>query len=376
MQQRLVLDLAPGPGNQRNSEGSFLRMADGTILFAYSRYRAAGYGDHCACDIALVRSGDEGESWSAPEIIALAEAFGVDNVMSVSALALADGRPCFYFLIKQPTADGAMTTGLGRAVSADGARFTLSRCRLDAPPGYYIVNNDRFIRLGDGRIAVPASLHPSKRLADGRYLSAANGRILCLASGDDGASFAPAGPALTLTAGDPAMAGEAVLQEPGLLQRADGSLWLWMRTGLGCQYQSLSRDGLGAFPPPEPSPFTSPMSPMEVLRAPGGALYAAYNPIPEYDGRPGCEASWGRTPLVVRRSDDDGATWGPLYTVEDDPDRGYCYPAMLTTRDGCLLLAYCRGGAADGWCLSRLGAMKIPLSAIPGGAAGRRPAYL
>ena len=33
------LDLVPGPDNPRNSEGAFLTLPEGEILYAYSRYK-------------------------------------------------------------------------------------------------------------------------------------------------------------------------------------------------------------------------------------------------------------------------------------------------------------------------------------------------
>jgi hypothetical protein len=38
MANDIVLSLAAKPGNPRNSEGSFVNLANGDILFAYSRY--------------------------------------------------------------------------------------------------------------------------------------------------------------------------------------------------------------------------------------------------------------------------------------------------------------------------------------------------
>ena len=61
---KLVCDLPPIGVNGRNSEGDFLRAPNGDILFAYSRYNTTDGGDHCPCDIALMRSSDEGETWS------------------------------------------------------------------------------------------------------------------------------------------------------------------------------------------------------------------------------------------------------------------------------------------------------------------------
>lgn len=69
LESRLVLDLNHKPGNPRNSEGSFIRADDGTILFAYSQYYGTNGDDHQPSNIALVRSKDEGETWSDCQII-------------------------------------------------------------------------------------------------------------------------------------------------------------------------------------------------------------------------------------------------------------------------------------------------------------------
>ena len=35
---RPALELPPGPGNPRNSEGDFIELKDGRVLYAYSRF--------------------------------------------------------------------------------------------------------------------------------------------------------------------------------------------------------------------------------------------------------------------------------------------------------------------------------------------------
>ena len=55
--------LCPGEGNPRNSEGAFLRLRDGRILFAYSRYIGTDAGDDAECEIAGIYSYDNGETW-------------------------------------------------------------------------------------------------------------------------------------------------------------------------------------------------------------------------------------------------------------------------------------------------------------------------
>ena len=91
MNTRLIHQLPPTDNNPRNSEGAFVRGKNGEILFAYSRYTGNSCHDHASCDIALIVSYDEGESWSEPRIIVKAKDFHIQNVMSVSALEQKNG---------------------------------------------------------------------------------------------------------------------------------------------------------------------------------------------------------------------------------------------------------------------------------------------
>lgn len=359
LESRLVLDLNRGPGNPRNGEGSFIRLDNGTILFAFSRFIGNHGDDHQPSSIALVRSRDEGETWSEPEIIATAEEFGATNIMCVSAIRQADGKIGFYYITK--ILDGGTVEGLHsvvcRSLTTDGAHFENQRCEFHAPKGYYIFNNDRLVRLSDGRLVYPAGylVNPkdSKHIVSTVFISE-----------DDGASFHIHDMLLDLPEAFHNIRG---LQEPGIIQHLDGSLRLWMRTDIGYQYECYSYDNLKTFGMPVPSEFTSPCSPMEIERGPDGALYNIYNPIPTYNGREYSFAScYGRNPIVIRKSTDDGKTWSNCQIIEQDKnnDKGFCYPAMFFTDDDCILIAYCRGGTEDGFCLFRTGIRKIRLQDI------------
>lgn len=78
-------------------------------------------------------------------------------------------------------------------------------------------------------------------------------------------------------------------------------------------------------------------------------------------GRVQTKAGWGRTPLAISQSSDDGATWSQPLVLEEEEGHGYCYTAMFFTEDQSLLLAYCSGGEADGACLARLSIRKVKL---------------
>ena len=152
------------------------------------------------------------------------------------------------------------------------------------------------------------------------------------------------------------------LQEPGLMEFED-RLWLFIRTGFGCQYQSTSTEGINGFKTVEPTDFSSPRAPMQV-KGFDGVLYAVYNPIPNYDGRLEAGGTAGRTPFVIRKSLDGGETWGSINIIWDDPNRGYSYPALFQTRDGHLMIAHGMGGYEDGGNLCRIGITKLKLDTI------------
>ena len=357
MNMRLVHQLPPGENNPRNSEGAFIRNKQGDILFAYSYYNGESIHDNASCDIALIVSKDEGETWSAPRIIAYAKDFGTVNIMSVSALKQEDGSIGFYFLIKE----NDYSTTIGRAISEDGVNFSVERCVDNFPKAFYVVNNDRLVRLKDGRIIAPAA-HLS--VVQNRLYSDLHWRFpsstTCLVSEDDGKSFFKASFDLITT---DKVNSDYGLQEPGIIERSDGSLYLWMRTAYGRQYEAESDGNINCFTGLQPSQFTSPPSPMQIKKF-DGITYAVYNPIPRYNGRVSAPGTRDRILLVIQKSLDDGKTFGELNVIEDDPKRGYCYPAIFKTNDEHLLLAYCRGDSSDGNTLCRTGLAKIEISSI------------
>lgn len=336
MENKIVLDIKPTAENVRNSEGCFFRNYNGDILYAYSRWSGSAHDD-AMCDIALIRSNDEGETWSDYELIARARDFDVDNIMDTSFVKLKDGRLCVFFLIKEK--DGSST--IGRTVSSDGISFCAERCICNMPKDYYVIENDRFIRLHDGRIATVASQSEFSKRTDKGY-------VVALVSDDDGAEFHCTETTLSLPYSNSKNIG---LQEPAIIELSENLIWILARTAYGFQYQSFSFDGLRSFTPAEPSVFSSPLSPIAVKRMSDNSLVAAYNPIPVFDGRDmllhdmrSPDNLWsGRTPLVLRRSVDNGRTWGELYPIETAKGADFCYPALFETRDGGILCAY--------WCV-------------------------
>ena len=355
MKKRNVLDLAPGPGNARNSEGDFLDLRDGRILFVYSRYGAARDDDDAA-DLWSIVSTDGGETWSAPRLCFPRTRVGAENVMSVTLRRMDNGDAGLFYLEKRRGYQCRMY--LARS-SDEGETFSDPVCCIPHL-GRFIVNNDRVIRLRSGRWLIPSA--PMELLVDERTGKAESGwSYACYyASDDDGASWRKLG-AVRPTAGfERSRTG---LQEPGLLELGDGTVWSWMRTDTGRQYEAFSRDGGESWTPARPSQFTAPWSPLSAKRLADGSILAVWNPVPILNGTeetPGGFWTGGRTPLVCARSFDDGVNFSKPEVLEDAPDHGYAYTAIHPMADGSALLAYCAGGPGDGGSmLNRLRIAKV-----------------
>ena len=96
-----LLYTSPQEGNPRNSEGSFLRLKDGRIVFAYSRYSGTSSDDGAYCEIAAMYSSDNGETFSEPKILVRPDkSRGETNCMSVSLLELPNGDAGLFYLVK------------------------------------------------------------------------------------------------------------------------------------------------------------------------------------------------------------------------------------------------------------------------------------
>lgn len=339
-------DLPIRDGNPRNSEGSFLKI-DGTdeILFAYTAFSGQKARDFTSADIRTIRSRDGGLTWDDPETVVTADEYQAMNVMSVSLLRMADGDIGMVFLVRMNWLD--MQIVLRR--SADGGRTWGDTARCSTRPGYFVINNDRVTRLSSSRIIIPAAEHKNTIAADGTVIFAP-ALTTFFYSDDDGASWHESESELSFDF----RSSRSGLQEPGILELENDALYGWARTDLGRQYEFYSRDGGVRWTQPVPSRFTSPLSPLSMKRLNDGRFMAVWNPVPLNNLMTENKATGNRTPLVYALSRDNGLSWTEPIVIEDDPNAGYCYTAMLPM-DGAVLLAYCAGTEKDrGSCLNRL----------------------
>lgn len=347
----VTLDLPPGSGNPRNSEGAFIALRDGRLLLVYTHFTGSA-SDEGTAHLAGRYSQDGGRTWDAKDTLILPNEGG-QNTMSVSLLRLHDGRIALLYLRKNSDAD----CRLYLRYSNDEAQTWSEPVLCMAELGYFVVNNDRVIQLASGRLVAPAARHSLPGENFRRRAEA-----LCYLSDDNGATWRPSTSLLEAPAES-----TSGLQEPGVVELADGRLMMLCRTDQGYQMRSWSSDGGDTWSTPESTEIHSPVSPASFKRIPGGnLLLMVWNDHQALGERPSSK----RTPLTIALSRNNGLTWPSPRNLESDPEGWYCYTA-IDFIDGHLLLAYCAGDQQLGG-LNRLRIRRIPLEQLLNDASSIR----
>jgi hypothetical protein len=185
-------------------------------------------------------------------------------------------------------------------------------------------------RLGDGIM-----LNKPTVLSDGDWLLTssiwdADDSIRVYASTDRGRTSSLRG---TANIPDPKMRGP---DEPMIVERKDGSLWMMVRVqGMG---QTVSHDRGKTWTPVEKLAIRHPTSRFFLRRLKSGALLLVKHG--------GLDEKTGREKLMAFVSDDDGATWiGGLMLDERDH---LTYPDGVEASDGKIYVVYDRNRTPDG----------------------------
>jgi sialidase-1 len=311
-----VLKLTTGPDNPRNSEGDFITLKDGRILYIYSHYFGNSADDHAHAYLAGRYSSDKGRTWT-KEDVKIIDQEGTMNVMSVSLLRLQNGDIAFFYLRKNSTTDCIPMI----RISNDEAKTWSepSRCITDKE-GYFVLNNNRVIQLKNGRLLLAVAMHGMP--GDEKFHSV--GRLWSYYSDDNGKTWT--------ASAEVANPGNIVTQEPGLIELKNSKIMMFVRTTAGVQYYSWSKDKGETWSPVEPGNLKSPCSPASIARIPStGDLLVVWNDN-------GVDQK--RTPLNIAISKDDGKTWINNRVLENDPKGSYCYTAIHFTDQNDLLIGY------------------------------------
>jgi sialidase-1 len=329
---KTVLKLSPSENNPRNSEGDFINLKDGRILFVYSHYTAGSGSDHDPAFLAGRYSEDGGKTWTEQDEVIIANEGGM-NVMSVSLLRLQNNDIALFYLRKNSTEDCIPMM----RISKDEARSWSEAipCITDKE-GYFVLNNDRVIQLEDGRLLMPVALHNTP---DGEWKNQAD--LFSYYSDDNGKTWHSSAKVPNTT--------DIVTQEPGLIEMKDGRIMMYIRASGGFQQLSFSSDRGKTWSPIETSNIPSPVSPATIEKIPGtNDWLLVWNnndgSNPDIKGK--------RTPLTTAISKDEGKTWVSIKNINTDPDGWYCYIAIHFVDNEHILLGNCAGNKPAGTGLS------------------------
>ena len=343
--QQLALQLNPGENNPRNSEGDFVTLNDGQILFVYSHYTGQSTDDHAPAYLAGRYSSDGGKTWTKDDKLIL-EQEGDMNSMSISLLRLQDGRIALFYLRKNSLED---CIPLMRTSTDEAKTWSEPVACITDQLGYYVLNNNRVIQLKNGRLMFAVARH--KTPSDSVWRS--SGKLFSYYSDDNGQTW-QAGAEVPNPDG-------LVTQEPGLIELKNGRIMMFVRASGGVQQLSYSKDKGQTWTPLEPSTIASPLSPASIARIPKtGDLLLVWNNNSVRD------KSWhggNRTPLTIAVSKDEGKTWQHVKNIETDPDGWFCYTAIHFDKKH-VVLGYCAGNRPKKTHLSVINITRIPVKSL------------
>ncbi len=328
----VTLELPPGPDNPRNSEGDFIRLESGDILYVYTKYYGLSGDDHASARLVSRITKNYGVTWSDQDELVL-ENEGRLNVMSVSLLRLCDNSIALFYLVKETPGDCRPYL----RYSYDEGKTWTDRIEIINAPSYNVVNNSRVVLLSNNRILVPVARHAYK--GGDVYNYEGKATVFCMISDDGGRTWNP-GTAVP-------NANNIMYQEPGIVELADGRLLMTIRNASGRQYFSYSSDGGETWTESEPSILVSPASPATIKREPGSDnLVAVWNESPDK-----------RNPLTVAILSPDGKSFLAKKTLDKSvsgEERGFCYPALFFVDKDYFLVGYCCGQGYWGLNASRI----------------------
>ncbi|GAA5221514.1 hypothetical protein GCM10025777_21440 [Membranihabitans marinus] len=329
MDSNTVLDILSSKDNPRNSEGSFVTLKDGRILFVYSRFMQST-SDHAPAQLMGRFSEDNGATWSMEDHL-IVDREGDMNVMSVSLLRLYNGNIALFYMRKNSMNDCTLYV----RISTDEAKsWSEPKSIIEDQTGYFVTNNDRVIQHSSGRILVPVSLHKTAQ-----SIWSNSGELRCYYSDDDGQTWIR-GRAVPSPS-------EHITQEPGLIELQDSSLMMFIRASGGKMMRSFSKDMGYSWTLAEKTNVPAPIAPTSIKRLPQtGDLFMAW--IHNGESGPGYFKT-KRSPLTMAVSKDDGKTWQHIQNVEYSPEATYSYTAIHAVDDYVLLGYYFKADAKPGF---------------------------
>lgn len=300
----------------RYTEGSVVRLEDGTLLFATTEFGGDG-NDFATAHIVARTSFDGGRTWGPQRV--LQENTGRQNVMSATLRRLEPPAPAGTIALFYLQKNGFDDLRLYVRFSNDEAATFGEGVLVTGDAGYHVVNNDRVTQLSTGRLVVPASSTADVR-AENHFVAH------CYLSDDGGRTWRAGAGRVDLP--------QRGAMEPEVIELAGGRLMMIVRTQLGYIGASYSEDGGDTWGEAESLGVVAPEAPATIRRIPatGDLLLIWNNSFVDGAGHGG-----PRTPLTAAVSPDEGRTWRHIRNLEPDAARTYAYTSVLFVQDRAIL---------------------------------------
>lgn len=337
-----LIPVAPADDQRiRRSEASMVSLRDGTVFLAYASH--AGRSDNDQAPLVARRLSAEGQPLDEERVIVPPPQGGF-NAMSPALQRLPDGRIGMLFSYRQ-----SQKIASRRFTASSDEGLTWSPPVTVADGQYKTGCHDRFTVHSSGRLLAPCHctedwdlhhLHVRVARSDDGGVTWQLGEPITLpyvrwleSENPRATSFKREGPAPASTPGAPGQ--QAFIQdtesgciEPGMAERADGSVIMTIRTAMGTQFKSESFDRGVTWSTPRSMEVISPVAPAHISRIPGtDDLLLLWTS--DYDAK--VRLSGDRNTIMACVSSDGGASWphARRKILAHDPGRSIDYPSVL-----------------------------------------------
>lgn len=318
-------DVAP-----KNGEATSVILSNGDILLLWSEFlntdllseherppaspqRRDASSDDGYARISGVVSSNGGETWSAPRVIVDDRDAGV-NCMSPGLTRLADGRLLLAYSWRNSGNHAKGKSGEAAKmvrISGDNGLTWSTRKRITPDDGKYHTGcHHRALTLASGRVVVQChTIFPALTKQMGNYV---------VSSADNGDTWQRS-EVLTEKKLN-------CLEEGSIVERADGTLLMLMRSLRGQSFYTESDDEGLTWSEPYPSGIVTPAAPSLLVRIPDSSdLLLVWNSNFNPD-----ETLLGlRCPLLCAVSLDGGRSWGLPKALETDTAYWWEYPSLI-----------------------------------------------
>jgi len=300
------------------------RLGNGDLLAVWSTG-----GRAWAMDLQIMesRSTDGGRTWSKGAKVAGAQDPKSLNC-DVSLIVDGDLALMFWSRVRNPNRIDNIETL--KMASSDFCQTWSKLVKVPMPRKYAGTQSRASLKLRDGRLVLPYAwdIWVEQGMVP-KTEGEMNLKASVLTSRDRGATWKSGGDVyVEAPRTTPFSTGGAC--EPGVVELADGSLYMLVRTATTHAWQSRSRDGGAIWDPPSPSPLQAHNTNVALVRLKGSPdVVAIWNNSPR-----------NRWPLVVAVSRDDCHTWSEPRELANHPSRESSYASITELDDGTLVVVW------------------------------------